>query len=175
MISVNPCQHPENALLKKYADQGAYTDCYKVEISGTVTLQQYVVAFYTTKIFKLERLILKWLVSKPSSDAQARDVANGTVEQFAAWRVEGRCDNQLLMCDFQSRTRSWFMVDCVETGEGSKTSLYFGSAVVYAQKRGKKPLTGNSFRLLLAFHKVYSKILLNLAKSGLDREFRNIR
>jgi hypothetical protein len=37
-----------------------------------VTLAEYVNAFYTTRVFRLERIILKWAVSRPSTDAQAK-------------------------------------------------------------------------------------------------------
>ena len=76
MTLIKPCQLPDDALLSAYIPKGAYTDCYKTEISKPVTHAQYVSAFYTTFVFKLERLILKWALSKPSSDAQAIQLAD---------------------------------------------------------------------------------------------------
>jgi hypothetical protein len=73
----------------------------------SVSQAQYVSAFYTTFVFKLERLILKWTVSKPSTDAQVKRLADGSIDSFAAWMVEARSQNQLLMCDYQRLTRSW--------------------------------------------------------------------
>jgi hypothetical protein len=70
-------------------------------------------AFYTTPVFKLERTILKWLVTKPSSDAQA-----------------------VLLCDFKKRTRSWLMIKHEEGKNGIQTRLYFGSAVVPKKSGG---------------------------------------
>lgn len=81
-------------------------DCYCVEVVGVISLPQYVFAFYTTRIFKLERLILKWFVAKPSNDAQAKQLAMGTITTFAAWSVEGRGHDQILLRDFMGSTRS---------------------------------------------------------------------
>jgi hypothetical protein len=168
MISIKPCQLPNGALLKTYLQTGAYTDSYKTDISGTVTHAQYVHAFYTTAIFKLERSILKWAVSRPSSDAQAAQLADGNTDTFSAWTVETRCKNQLLMCDFQGRTRSWLMIEPVEGEDGIKTRLYFGSAVLPMKnnKTGKTSL-GPVFHALLGFHKIYSVVLLYSAKTRL--------
>jgi len=168
MLPINPCKLPENSLLTTYKKTGAYTDCYTTKIPSTVTHSQYIQAFYTTPIFKLERLILKWAVSKPSSDAQVKLLAAGDTDTFAAWRVEKRCENQLLMCDYQGRTRSWFMIEAVESESGAQTRLYFGSAVVAVKNpknSGSSP--GLVFRALLGFHKIYSVTLLFSARSRL--------
>jgi hypothetical protein len=106
MFSIKPCPLPDEALLGKYVQNDTYTDCYQTEIAGTVAQAQYVIAFYTTLAFKIERAILKWAVSKPSFDFQARELADGSIDKFAAWNVEDRCDNQLLLSDFQGRTKS---------------------------------------------------------------------
>jgi len=161
---------PEDALLVKYANAGAYTDCYITEIPASVTHAAYVEAFYTTAVFKLERLILAWFVSRPSSDAQARRLAAGELDSFAAWTVEARSVNQLLMCDFQGRTRSWLMVAPVQGGGPAATRLYFGSAVVPTVNKatGHADL-GATYRALLGFHKLYSRVLLSAARSRLLR------
>lgn len=127
--SITRCELPPSALLRKYVHEGAYTDCYVTEITTSVSLPEYVEAFYTTAVFKLERLILRHLVSKSSSDSDAGRLAHGEIDSFAAWSVEARAPNQLLLCDFQHRTRSWLMVAPIENG-GAGTRLYFGSAVV---------------------------------------------
>ena len=69
-----------------------------------VSQQEYVEAFYTGAVFKLERLLLAWFVSRPSSDAQAKALASGVLNTYAAWRVEARSTNELLMCDVSGRT-----------------------------------------------------------------------
>lgn len=153
---VLPCSLPESALLARYRDGGAYTDCYALELPTRVTHEAYVAAFYTTRLFKLERMILRLAVNRPSTDEGARALAAGADADFAAWSVEARAENQLLMCDFMGRTRSWLMVELLNSG----TRLYFGSAVV--PKHGSRGM-GFPFDLLLGFHKVYSRALLAAA------------
>ncbi len=170
MFSINTCPLPDHALLKPYKQNGAYTDCYTTVIPADVTHAQYVQAFYSTAIFRLERSILKWAVSKPSSDAQVALLASGDANTFAAWSVEGRSENQLLMCDFQSRTRSWLMIEPIESEGGHKTRLYFGSAVVPVKKtKTGKPSLGLIFSALHGFHLLYSVALLFSAKSRLKK------
>ncbi len=165
MPSVQACDLPQAALLRKYLHEGAFTDCYFTEIAGAVTHCEYVEAFYTTKVFKVERLLLGWLVSRPSTDVQAKQLASGALDVFAAWTVEGRSSDQLLLSDFTGRTKSWLMVARSVGGVGLplSTRLYFGSAVVVGAKAGQASL-GMSFRLLLGFHKLYSRVLLFAAK-----------
>ena len=114
MLSVKSCDLPEKALLVKYKnDQVGYTDCYSATVDGLVQQKDFIHAFYTSVLFKVERVLLKYLVNKPSSDKQAMQLANGDTEKFSAWYVESRTEHQLLMCDFQNRTRSWLMVTLV--------------------------------------------------------------
>ncbi len=163
-MPVQPCPLPEGALLEAYSRRGAYTDCYAVDVPKRISLEQYVEAFYTSFVFKTERFILKWAVSKPSTDDQARALAAGTRDEFAAWRVEKRNGQQLLLSDYRGSTRSWLMV----ASSGPGTRLYFGSAVVASGKsRSGKPTMGFVFRALLGFHKIYSQVLLHSAKSRL--------
>jgi hypothetical protein len=157
---------PAHALLCRYRDRGAYVDCYVVDVDAPVTQAAFVAAFYTTAVFKLERVLLAWFAGKPSTDAQAQALARGAAEAFAAWRVEARADDQLLLCDFRGRTRSWLM--CEPLRESGATRLYFGSAVVPVAdaKSGRKAM-GGVFRALLGFHVVYSRVLLRAAVARL--------
>src|SRR4030095_15593720 len=130
MSSVRPSQLPATALLRDYQSAGAYADCYVTDVQGTVSQRQFVEAFYTTPLFKLERALLAWLAAKPSTDTDARALAAGTLDAFAAWRVERRDTNQLLLSDFTGRTKSWLMAGAVEpTGTTEKTRLDFGSGM----------------------------------------------
>ena len=170
MFSIEKCIVPANALLAKYSMDGTYTDCYATEIPWRISLAEFVFAFYTTFIFKLERFILKWVAAKPSLDAQARQLADGASERFAAWHVEDRSDNEILMCDFRGRTRSWLMVSPESTLKGTRTRLYFGSAVVSIRNsRTGEPSIGFGFQALLGFHKIYSVLLLYSAKSRITQ------
>jgi hypothetical protein len=176
MFSIETCPLPPDALLASYRAAGAYTDCYCCEFPGAVTPAQYIEAFYTTYVFKLERLILRWAVSRPSTDSEARQLAAGAIDAFSAWRVESRTENQLLMCDMHGRTRSWFMAVPVsrDAQVGSFTRLYFGSAVVpVTDSRSGKRSMGWVFGALLGFHRIYSIVLLRVAKSRLRAMQRN--
>lgn len=167
--SIQPCTLPPSALLAKYALGGAYTDCYATELPGPVSHAQYVEAFYTGALFKLERRLLAWFLGKPSTDAQARELATGTAGQFSAWRVEERSADQLLMCDLGGRTRSWLMVAPAGRADAPATRLYFGSAVVpVVDRRSGQASMGLVFKALLGFHKLYSRALLSAARSRLQ-------
>jgi len=160
------CALPDDALLARYARTDAYTDCYKTEVSGAVSFAEYVTAFYTTFLFKLERSILTWVVSKPSTDEQTTQLAKGEIDTFAAWYVEARSENQILLCDFRNRTRCWLMVSPLHDDTGTRTTLYFGSAVIPLRDRmSGRPSMGWAFGALARFHKIYSVALLYFAKS----------
>lgn len=169
MPTIRACRLPEGALLRRYLHEGSYADCYATDIARPVSHAQYVEAFYTSTVFGLERLILKWVFSRPSTDAQARQLADGKTDSFAAWRVEGRSLNQLLLADFTGRTRSWLMVAPTDEEDRRSTRLYFGSAVIPAKnvKSGGLSL-GFGFRSMLGFHRLYSQSLLYAAKSRLE-------
>lgn len=168
-MSIESCDLPDGALLGRYAINGGYTDCYATDVSAAVSQAQYVSAFYTTPLFKLERVILKVALSMPSTDSQAEQLAEGAINAFAAWRVEDRTENQLLLTDFRGRTRSWLMVAPITVEGGVRTRLYFGSAVVPVKNAGNgKPAMGLGFRLLLGFHKLYSVALLRAARARLE-------
>ena len=159
---------PTQALLTKYAISGAYTDCFVTDIARTVSHAEFVEAFYTGRLFKVERFLLRVFISKPSTDLQARQLAAGELNAFAAWRVEARAADQLLLCAIDRRTRSWLMVSAAQ--EPGWTRLYFGSAVVAAVS----PSTGKSnmgfvFKALLGFHRLYSRALLRSAAARLAR------
>ena len=175
MPAIQQCELPQGSLLSKYQHEGAFADCYVTELARPVTHAEYVEAFYTTSLFKVERTLIAWLVSMPSTDLQAAQLASGTLNSFAAWKVEDRTANQLLMADFQGHTRSWLMVSSAEDGVPGSTRLYFGSAVVPAAKSGTRRTPGLAFRLLLGFHKLYSRALLFAAKSRLERLRTSVR
>lgn len=156
---------PAHALHAHYAAQGAYLDCYVTHVDAPVSHAQFVEAFYTTWLFKLERWILGWSVKKPSTDAQARELALWRRKAFAAWSEEARAENQLLMCDYLGHTRSWLMVRPHHGG----TRLYFGSVVTARrnERTGKLEL-GHVHRALMGFHKLYSRALLACAREKCD-------
>lgn len=164
--SIRRTDLPPGALLATYRESGAYTDCYVTALARPVSLAAYVDAFYTTPLFKLERRILAAFARRPSTDFQARQLAIGQLEAFAAWRVEARRADQILLCDMTGRTRSWLMVQAADPG--GATRLYFGSAVVpVAGPASGERRMGFVFRALLGFHKLYSRALLHAARHRL--------
>ncbi len=171
MFPIGKCQVPADTLLYQYSNNGSYADCYLTEVAKQISFPEYIFAFYTTPLFKLERLILSLAASKPSTDSQAQNLADGSSDQFAAWRVEGRTKNEILLCDFLGRTRSWLMTVPLHTVDSTRTQLYFGSAVV--PKRNSKTgilSLGFGFQALLGFHKIYSRWLLYAARSRIERQ-----
>lgn len=163
-----PDELPPHALLARYRLQGAYADCYVATVPGRIAQADYVAAFYTTRLFKLERLLLGWLARRPATDAQAIQLSLGQTERFSAWHVEARAADQLLMRDFMGRTRSWLMSTVDETATPVCTRLYFGSAVVPKVARGTGQASfGLTFHALKGFHHLYSKALLGAARARL--------
>jgi hypothetical protein len=158
---------PDDALLKTYRGGsrperwGGYADCFSIHVDRALTLEQWVVAFYTSPVFRIERLILKMLARAPSTDQQARDLAAGRRDTFAVWVVGARTDDQLLMCDRYGKTRSWFRVAPHASGG---TALQFGSAVAARRGSDGTARMSRGFSVLLGFHKLYSKVLIGAAK-----------
>jgi hypothetical protein len=146
-------------VLQTYVAKGAYTDCFVTDVAASVSFAAYVEAFYTSAAFKCERFVLTWVVAKPSSDDDARRLARGETEKFAAWTVEARASDQLLVCDYLNRTRSWLMVAPIDGG----TRLYFGTAVVPVGLGSGRAQLGFPFNALLPFHKLYARVLLGAA------------
>lgn len=158
---VRACELPAEALLARYRRGGGYTDCYSARVAAPVAHAVFVQAFYTSWLFRLERRLLAWR-SLPSTDAEAAELASGHRDTFAAWRVEARGADQLLLCDLSGRTRSWLMTRTDGT-------LYFGSAVVPAPDRpAGAPALEFPYRQLLGFHRLYSLALLRAAAARVE-------
>lgn len=165
--SIAIAEIPRGSFLDGYRQNGAYADCYATDIAKPLSLAQYVEAFYTTGLFKLERLILRIVLSRPSTDEEAKELALGERDSFAAWRVESRSKDELLVAS--GRTRSWLMAVPSTAGLDSSTRLYFGSAIVPVKSAttGQGSM-GFAFHSLLGFHRLYSKALLQGARSRLE-------
>jgi hypothetical protein len=50
MASIEACDLPRDALLRRYLDRGAYADCYVTKLARPVQQAEYVEAFYTTAV-----------------------------------------------------------------------------------------------------------------------------
>jgi hypothetical protein len=169
LVPVHRSALPPGAALAAYARDGAYTDCYAVVVPRVVTQAEYVEAFYTTAVFKVERWLIARFLSRPSTDAQALQLAQGQLGSFAAWSVEPCTPDQLVLA--AGRTRSWLMACASDESGQPGTKLYFGSAVV-ARRGGGSGRSGMGwpFRALLGFHKLYSRVLLDAAMKRLGAQ-----
>lgn len=169
MVTVQPCEIPISSALRAVQATGAFADCYATDVRGTVSRAEFVEAFYTTTLFKVERKLLAWFAGKRGTNMDAARLANGTATSFSAWTVESSSDDQILLADFTGRTKSWLMVVRLRDSQKEEfTRLYFGSAVL--PKRSSSPgvsRMGIAFHALSGFHTLYSKLLLLAARSKL--------
>lgn len=159
MVKVVSRDLPGQALIVPYRD----ADCFVTTLPGRVGQADFIEAFYTSWLFKLERLVLAALVGKPSTDAQARRLARDELQAFAAWTVEARSPDQIVMCDYQGMTRSWLMT----CPEGTGTALHFGTVV--APPSGDRR-SARIFDVLTPVHRLYARALLAAAAGRLLRK-----
>jgi len=170
MSKIVETEVPYNALSAQCEKQGAFVDCYYIDIRKEVTLESYLRAFYTTSLFKTERAILSIATFKPAFDAQAVELALGTSENYSVWTVETRLPNQIMLREFTGRTRSWLMAQKSSANEATLTRLYFGSVVLpKAVSESGKSAFGLFFHVLSGFHQIYSRALLSAAYKKLLR------
>jgi hypothetical protein len=145
---------PETSFLGAYARKLAFTDCYSTTVPGNTSLPEFIEAFYTTPLFKIERWLLAKALNIQSRDEDASKLARKELTRFSAWKVENRSDSEILLDAGQ--TRSWLSVS-PQSAVKSETTLLFGSAVVPLRPGGK---FGLAFYALLGFHRLYSRLLL---------------
>jgi AcrR family transcriptional regulator len=151
---------PPDSLLARHSRPGDRTDCYTIDVPAAVGLEAFVEAFYTSRGFLPERLFL-YLVGRGASAADARTLARGGTDQFAAWRVQARATSELLLLDYLGRTRSWLYAEPLPSGG---TRLHFGSGIIRRGSDGTGDRAERGlFRLLLPFHARYSRLLLSAA------------
>ena len=157
MPNVTPLPVPQDALLQRYVAQaGCYTDCFAATLPRAVALPEFITAFYTTWLFRLERAVLTVAMRRRIRDTDVAALASGAGDRFAAWTVEARHADQILLCDITGGTRSFLAVD--ETAHGG-SRLLFGSAVVPSKSGKLSPVV----KVLTPLHQVYSRSLLHLA------------
>ena len=161
---------PCDALAVKYINDGAFADCYCINIGNKISLKRFINTFYTTKLFKIERTVLSMITTKLTADKDAIKLSLGETESYSIWTVESRTSNQILLRDITGRTRSWLMVKHIGSTEMT-TRLYFGSVVIpkYVSENGQVKF-GTIFNVISGFHKVYSKLLLHAAYKKLLKE-----
>lgn len=165
MLSVKIGPIPSNGLLNKYADRpGCHTDCFYVDVYEAIELPDYILAFFETPVFRLERKMLGIIAASPSTKNEVADLASGSGVALAIWKVEARDDTQLIMAVGKGPVRTWLMSLPIQ-GRSDATRLYFGSAVLPTEvNRTGEPIMGKMFSVFLGFHNLYSRILLWSAK-----------
>lgn len=150
---------PEGALLAgHFGTGGHYTDAFRAKVPGRVTLGDFLTAFYTSPLFRAERLVLR-MMGHRSTDADAAALAAGA-DRFAAWRVTDRRADEILLGDVSGATSSWFRV----VPEGEATTLWFGSAVCARRDATLRP----AIRAFVPLHRLYSRALLASARRRLS-------
>lgn len=154
---------PGDSLLMARWRPGDFADCYVAEVPGSVSLARYLTAFFSSPAFWLERNGLHLI----GRGANARDIAalaEGRTKAFAAWDIEERDADQILMRDFTGKTRCWLRVQALPNKDA--TRLHFGSWVNAKGESGKLSLITHA---AYPFHRAYSRILL----AGAVRNLRN--
>ena len=169
-VDVTTAAVPDGSLLAKYdnvtSEQATsnYCDCYSTKIDRKVDLQEFVYAFYTSRVFSVERRILAIVLGIPTTDEHAKQLSLGNADSFSAWTVETRLNNEMLLREPRTRTASWFMVRQDVEFSSNGTELLFGSVVF--PKNDQKGL-GVLFHSISSFHTYYSFALLRSAHKRL--------
>lgn len=81
--SASPSDIPHGSLLAAYTEAPEadtvhnYCYCYSTRIEASVSLSDFIYAFYTSPAFSFERKLLALALRVPSSDEDARALATG--------------------------------------------------------------------------------------------------
>ncbi len=94
MTKITAIPVPQGSLLAEFgpppdSTTQPYRDCFVRRETDAVTLEQFVERFYCSWAFRPERLALG-LIGRGASSADARRLARGETENFAAWTVIDR-------------------------------------------------------------------------------------
>lgn len=65
-------------------------------------------------------------LARPSTQRQIEQFAREQSNSLAAWTVEARTADQVLLADMLGRTKSWLMVAAAGSTASPLTRLYFG-------------------------------------------------
>ena len=155
---------PDGALLARYQTAEDYTDCFVMDVPGEVSLADYIRHFYGSLSFWPERMVLG-LIGKGATVGDIDNLADHDATDFAAWSVEARTDDQILLRDFRGSTRSWLHVSSIEGG----TRLWFGSAVIATSRNGEDKALPKAAVALMDGHVFYAKQLIRGAVRSLRK------
>jgi hypothetical protein len=161
MTGIKQTHLPPDSLLEQInCDRGGYVDCFSTKVTGRIALSDYIHTFYTTRLFRAERMVLG-LAGLGGSDEELTQLAAGHGDVFAAWRQQARTESEILMRQVNGPTASWLMVRPLDDG----TELLFGSAVLPSVPGGS---IGLVTRALTPLHLFYSRALLRAAAKRLN-------
>lgn len=129
---------PDDSLLARHRGPECYRDAFRVEVPGDVSLAELITVFFGSGAFLPERTALR-LIGRGAGRAEIAELADGRAKRFAAWELEAREENELLMHDFLDKTCCWLAVSpggeapdlaggLPRPGAG-RTYLWFGTGV----------------------------------------------
>ena len=87
MLTIPAVELPPQALLAGCRAQQAYTDCYAMELPRTVSLADYIEAFYTSPLFKLERALLAAFAARGGTLRRLSVARAAPVGGMHGWRA----------------------------------------------------------------------------------------
>lgn len=124
-----------------------HKDSYSITKSSDESdIKNYARAFYTSPLFKIERLILKYGLGYSITDEQILNTDFNIGDKVLLWEVVGRTKDEVMLRfkhnDFSGLT--WMKIE--------EDKLKFGS--------GLDDATSISLKLSLAFHYLYSRMLI---------------
>ena len=161
MFRVHTSDIPSPSLVDThYSKSSERIDCYRIFVENSTNLESFVGCFYRGRLFRIERALISLVTGHKSSHAQLDELLSKKTKIFSAWTECQRNENQLIMCDYQGRTCSWFMVEPHKNG----TYLYFGTVLKRTNYFPRfEWLSKPIFTLLLPVHGLYSRLLLSAA------------
>ncbi|ORX96183.1 hypothetical protein K493DRAFT_407314 [Basidiobolus meristosporus CBS 931.73] len=172
-------------LNSKTAEEQIYLDSFSIQVPQSqlsiprsaadrdALLNSYARAFYTSPVFKLERLLLGWFKSSTQTppetdkDILAKKFQVGDVVAVETYTVVKRDSNQVefkfsLQKDVIDGT-SWLAVQEPETEDGAYT-FWFGTAIYpAAEELAEFESRFKSDNFEARFHKLYSRVLIDMA------------
>ncbi|MEO0423070.1 MAG: hypothetical protein AAF184_12075 [Pseudomonadota bacterium] len=164
--SIESTPLPSGALLEVYQRPDCYVDCFSVSCTSGVAHSRWLEAFLGSRVFRLERAVLRTLARADSSDGAVAALVAGDAESFAVWTVEHRTPQELLLRDRSARTRTWWRTQ----PEAHGVRLYFGSALVPKARaeEGEAAGTIDGWRWSIPLHRAYSRFLVSSACARLQ-------
>ena len=132
--------------------RSVFADAYVAACDPGIGLKVFLRAFYTSKAFWPERVLLGLIKRGSTSQEALEAMIEGRSDRFGVWRVVQRDSTEILLRDTSGRTASWL---AVRDGQ-----VMFGSIVYPRVDSSGTERMGALFWALKGFHKAYSRVLL---------------